>query len=101
MSGASMMQGSGRPQVSDEPRRGNFGAPVKLSENMKTPETARISPKISPNQPEIARYVSSPFVWAQHSGILFPSKIREDAAGARGWSGFRFLFFIGGFIFIF
>ena len=45
MSGASMMQGSGRPQVSDEPRRGNFGAPVKLSENMKTPETARISPK--------------------------------------------------------
>ena len=98
MSGASMMQGSGRPQVSDEPRRGNFGAPVKLSEK---PEKARNSPNQPENQPEIARYVSSPFVWAQHSGILFPSKIREDAAGARGWSGFRFLFFIGGFIFIF
>ena len=74
-----MMQGSGRPQVSDEDAMSFVGAILgprsSYPKNMKKPETARISPKISPNQPEIARYVSSRFVWAQHLGILFPSKI--------------------------
>ena len=56
MSGASMMQGSGRPQVSDEDAMsfvgGNFGAPVKLSEKH---EKARNSPNQPENQPESAR----------------------------------------------
>ena len=59
MSGASMMQGSGRPQVSDEGAMSPVGAILgprsSYPKNLKKPETARISPKISPKSPVMSR----------------------------------------------